>query len=126
MNFIGEELEETRHIEYYLLWCKSVLLQHGAHIKANSNDFMPILNLLVKNISTKSENLAKICDHNKYTLKYLLTVGSKKDSATDASEMECAGEQNDCDREDEEEDVDMSELQSKWSDDDEMDEDAIQ
>ncbi len=115
LNYIGEEMEETKHLEFYLKWCQSILLQHGSYIKDNSNEFMPILNLMVKNISQKSNNLGQVCDHNKFTIKYLLRVGEKKDSEEEEKpEEEDAVEEV----EDEEEDVDMEGLTSKWSDDD--------
>lgn len=116
LNFVGEEFEETRHIDFYLKWCQAILLQHGTYIKDNSNDFTPILNLLVKNISRKSEDLGKVCDHNKFAIKYLLKVGEKKLAAESTMDV---------DKEDEnlateghsDDDTDMEELKSKWSDD---------
>ena len=123
LNFIGEELEETRHLDFYLKWAKSILLQHSSFIKENSDEYLPILNLLVKNISQKSEDLGKVCDHNKFSIKYLLRVGEKKEEEEEKlGDMEVEEEEEEGDNEDE--DIDMSELKSKWSDEDDDDDDG--
>jgi periodic tryptophan protein 2 len=125
LNFLGEEMEQTRHFEYYLKWVLALLSQHGRYIKDNSTEFMPVLNLLVKNVSRKSEDLGKVCDFNKFSLRYLLQVAKRKaevggaggdrdmeteDSHSEEEDNDEVGDQND--------DVDMEELQAKWSDND--------
>jgi len=79
MNHIALEMENSKHLGFYLKWSKSIFLQYGAYIKENCNDMMPILNLLLKNIGRKSDELSKVCEHNKYAVKYLLNVGKKFD-----------------------------------------------
>jgi len=119
LNFIGEEIEDSRHIEFYLTWCRLILLHHGSYIKSSCNEFMPILNLLIKNISRKCEDFGKICDNNKFTMKYLVRMGEMSDVSkpqldpTDDMLSDKAGDSE------QGEDVDMETLVSKWSDDDE-------
>ena len=118
LNFIGEEFEDSRHLHFYLKWTKALLLEHGCLLKEKADEFLPILNLLIKNISQKSQDLGKVCDNNRFTIKYLSKVGEKmqlsgEDQKNDADEfMESENvEESDDDS------VDMSELRSKWSDD---------
>ena len=118
LNFIGEEFEETRHLDFYAKWSKAILLTHGTYIKDNSVQFMPTLNLMVKNISSKSEDLGKVCDHNKFSIKYLLQMGLRKEALTEVDGEEGEEMEAEAVQEEEEDDEDMSELQAKWSDDD--------
>ena len=119
---IAEEAESSRHIQFYLLWTKALLFNHGSHLKAESKRYLPILNLLIKNLTRKSEDLGKICDHNKYSIKYLLALGKSKrktksmevDNQSD-EELEDIGK-NINSAEDIDSDVDMEELAAKWSD----------
>ena len=122
LNFLGEELEQTRHFAYYLKWILAIFSHHSRYIKDNANDFMPVLNLLVKNMTRMSEDLGKVCDFNKFTIKYLLQVAKKRAEAGDRDkdmELEDSETEEDDEGQEEEEDCDMEELQAKWSDDDE-------
>merc|ERR1719447_518281 len=121
LAFIAEEAEHSRHVQFYLTWTKSILYNHGNFLKTESKQFTPLLNLLIKNLSRKSDELRKICDFNKYTMKYLIGLSQIK------------GEDNDEEEDDEQEEVetivketsledsdddDMAELATKWDDDD--------
>jgi periodic tryptophan protein 2 len=123
LNFLGEELEQTRHFGYYLKWILAILTHHSRFIKDNSNEYMPVLNLLVKNMTRMSEDLGKVCDFNKFTIKYLLQVAKRRaETENEEDGMEVGDsdqEQDEGDGTDMEEDCDMEELQAKWSDDDE-------
>ena len=122
LNFLGEELEQTRHFAYYLKWILAIFSHHSRYIKDNANDFMPVLNLLVKNMTRMSEDLGKVCDFNKFTIKYLLQVVKRRAEAGDRDkdmELEDSETEEDDEGQEEEEDCDMEELQAKWSDDDE-------
>ena len=119
LAFIAEEAEHSRHVQFYLTWTKSILYNHGNFLKTESKQFTPLLNLLIKNLSRKSDELSKICDFNKYTMKYLIGL-SQIEGGNDEEEeeeeevvnlaMETTGEDSD--------DDDMEELAAKWEDDD--------
>ena len=123
LSFIAEEAEVTRHIQFYLIWTKSLLQSHGTYLKSESKHFLPVLNLLIKNLTRKSEELGKICDHNKYSIRYLISLsetrrktGSSYDTLQDSDEeMDVIGKVTEVD---EDSDIDMTELTAKWSDDD--------
>ena len=119
MNHVGGELEASRHLEFYLKWCKSILIQHGSYIKQHGNDLMPVLNLLVRNISRKCEDLNKVCENNKFSLNYLLTVGKKMDedeTNEDGNEVEM--KEVDPDASDDDSELDIADLKGNWKDSD--------
>jgi periodic tryptophan protein 2 len=115
LMFVAEEAEVTRHIQFYLLWTKALLLSHGTYLKSESKHNLPVLNLLIKNLTRKSEDLGKICDHIKYSIRYLIALRLKGKVKSD-DEMEVTGKVTEVDN-DEDSDVDMTELAAKWSDD---------
>ena len=84
---------------------------------------------MIKNLSGKFDDLSKICDFNKYTMKYLVGVSrtrgdsnigeeESEDKQLDVSEGQTK-EISQLDSDDE----DMEELAAKWVDDDDEDED---
>ncbi|KAK3769873.1 hypothetical protein RRG08_036920 [Elysia crispata] len=74
LAFIGDMLEGTAHIEFYLLWLMPLLTSHGPKLKQRSQQVMTSLRTLQRNISRKYDELRKIADHNKYTSEYLLAL----------------------------------------------------
>jgi len=123
LTFVAEESETSRHIQFYLIWTKSLLYSHGSYLKSESKQVMPVLNLLIKNLTRKSEDLSRICDYNKYSIKYLIGLKdmTSKDSNVDGEEdMEVDGEVRDVTNQSDS-DEDMTELAAKWTDDDEDD-----
>jgi len=77
LNFIAKQLECSGHLEFYLSWCKELLVSHGRFCKTNSRTLMPILRLLQKSLSRHSGPMASLCDSNRYSLKYLLAIQPK-------------------------------------------------
>ena len=120
LMFIAEEAEVSRHLQFYLIWTKSLLYNHGAYLKTESKQYTPVLNLLIKNLTRKSEDLSRICDYNKYTIKYLIRLNETKHDE-DVEENMVAEDNvvkevtND---DDNDSDEDMTELAAKWSDSD--------
>jgi len=122
MNHVAGELESSRHIEFYLKWAKSIMIQHSLYIKSNSQELMPVLNLFVKNITRRSEDLAKVCENNKFSLNYLLTVGVKADEAASKAGENCDNiDMKEVEESDSDSEVDMTELQAKWDNEDDND-----
>jgi len=125
LEFVAEEFEETRHIEFYLKWTLFILSQHGRFLKEKCTDFMPVFNLLLKNLMRKKDNLGKVCDNNKYAIKYLMALEEtrersgtgEEDLDESEDEIHSAGVAEDMDV-DEQNDSDLEELQAKWTDDD--------
>ena len=86
---------------------------------------MPVFNLLLKNLMRKKDNLGKVCDNNKYAIKYLMALEEtrersgtgEEDLDESEDEIHSAGVAEDMDV-DEQNDSDLEELQAKWTDDD--------
>merc|ERR1712013_293997 len=125
LQFVAGELESSRHIQFYLAWTRALLISHGTFLKAESKKQLPMLNHLIKSLTRKSEDLSKVCEHNKYTISYLKSLSKTKRQKALSSEEE------DMEIEDEDgetivrevsadsDDEDMTELAAKWSDGDE-------
>ncbi|KAK7874490.1 hypothetical protein R5R35_001573 [Gryllus longicercus] len=80
LKYVATMLESSHHIEFYLTWIQSILTAHGPELCGSDTTIMPILLTLQKNITRKYEDLSKICDFNKYTIKFLLNLGKIKES----------------------------------------------
>ncbi|XP_034239927.1 periodic tryptophan protein 2 homolog [Thrips palmi] len=92
LKFVASSLESTRHIDFYLRWSTFLLnsLSPGLLRDRGSithSQLMPVLLTLQKAITRKRDDLAKICDYNKYTLRYLkkLSVLRKSDNALEGT-----------------------------------------
>ena len=123
MKFIGSELETSKHLHYYGVWCKNLLTHHGLWLKRKSTEYMPVLNLLQRNLTLKTKNLAELCEQNLYTMQFLSTMAKLKNLSPD-NDTDANADQNGVDSSDDEMmmmDVGMNELQSKWSDKDDSD-----
>ena len=83
---------------------------------------MPILNLLHRNITTKTKNLGELCERNLYTMEFLITMAELKKlnvKNQNGDEKE-SGIESDSDQDEVLMDTDnVQGLQSKWSDDSE-------
>ena len=124
---LGGGLENLEYLELskllVLVWTKSLLQSHGTYLKSESKHHLPVLNLLIKNLTRKSEDLGKICDNNKYNIRYLIALSEtrrkegmvKSLEESDDEEMDVMGKVTEIDESDE----DMSELAAKWTDDEE-------
>ena len=82
-------LESTRHLEFYLKWCQTLLYQNGTALKTSSSaeTIAPTLRLLQQNLSRHFDNLSKVCDHNKYFLR-LINILAKHNENEEEMESE--------------------------------------
>lgn len=93
-------MENSPHIEFYLLWFVHAMNIHGQFMKDNSSTFMPVFRQLQKNFTKQYSTLSSMfvylffqkgsfflnsfffqtnrCDDNTYTLDYLSTLYSQK------------------------------------------------
>lgn len=74
LEFVARRLEKSRHANFYLLWCKCLLIHHSVHLKPRSNKVMHTLNHLSKALTVKVDQLGKLCDTNKYQMEYILAT----------------------------------------------------
>ena len=111
-----------RHLHFYGVWCRCLLTHHGLWLKSKSVEHMPILNLLHRNITTKTKNLGELCERNLYTMEFLITMAELKKlnvKNQNGDEKE-SGIESDSDQDEVLMDTDnVQGLQCKWSDDSE-------
>uniref|UniRef100_T1KXW6 Small-subunit processome Utp12 domain-containing protein n=1 Tax=Tetranychus urticae TaxID=32264 RepID=T1KXW6_TETUR len=78
LSLLATALESTAHIEFYILWCQSILRQHGLTLKANysnASQMSATFRLLHRVITRWSDDLQKVADLNKYRLMLIQTFG---------------------------------------------------
>lgn len=78
---IAKLLESTVHIEFYMKWITALLRGHGpvlkTHMAGADRAISSTLRDLQRNVGRHYQNLVKICDHNKYMIKFVNEVLSK-------------------------------------------------
>ncbi|CAG8482711.1 6342_t:CDS:2 [Diversispora eburnea] len=88
LKFIAEHMEESPHIEFHLLWISKMLSTRGKYLKLHSNEFSSTFRLLQKAIGKIREDISKLCDDNKYMIKYILSACEKGEKGEKISEVE--------------------------------------
>ncbi|CAG2060245.1 unnamed protein product [Timema podura] len=81
LKHVSVALESTRHIEFYLQWVQCLLTNHGPRLraaKATRPGVVPVLNTLHKNLARRHDELSKICDFTKYSLRFINRLGELK------------------------------------------------
>ena len=79
---------------------------------------MPVLNLLQKNLTIKSKSLAEICEKNRYTLQFLLSMAELRRKNA-SNEIEAVN-QSDSESENDEnmsENIEDMQFESNWNED---------
>ncbi|CAN7995425.1 unnamed protein product [Ixodes hexagonus] len=95
LAFLGGKLESTTHMQFYVEWIVTLLRQHGEVLKERSGKVMATLRTLLKNVTLRHTELAKVCDHNKYLLRYIETLRELKARKGGKSEADDTDEEVD-------------------------------
>ena len=123
LKFLGGELERSRHLHFYAIWCHSLVTRHSSWIRQRPGELMPVLNLLHKNLLGKSQEMTGIVERNLHTMKFLLAMaGIKRASiaaaAKEQDEEAMDGVDDDVGGEEDDEDSDANiAMQSNWDSD---------
>lgn len=83
LQFAAKQLTTSRHVEFYLQWACTLLTQHGPKEDALSRHALLALH---ESLSRKYEQLSKVCDFNKYTLRVLGSVVTSEAAAANGEE----------------------------------------
>ncbi|XP_041358721.1 periodic tryptophan protein 2 homolog [Gigantopelta aegis] len=78
LSFVANQIESSAHIEFYLMWIKTLLTAHGPKLKQRSQLVMATIRNLQKNITRKYEDIGKLCDHNKYAMEFIMALSTLK------------------------------------------------
>jgi periodic tryptophan protein 2 len=81
MNFISSITteEDSPHVEFHLLWIKSLLAGHGRFISSNRRDFAPALRGIQKFATRLDKEINGLADSNIYTVAFLLDHNKEED-----------------------------------------------
>lgn len=60
LRFVAKQMESSKHLHFYLLWCHHALTYHGGKLKQRSGAIMPLLRTLQKNLTRHQKNLGKL------------------------------------------------------------------
>lgn len=95
LEFLASSLEKSRHLEFYLLWTKKLLMLHGCKLKTRSEKLLPIIQYLQKSIQRHFEDVSKLCDWNCYNMKYILAISQQRGMKRTAEESKDEDESED-------------------------------
>ncbi|CDW57176.1 periodic tryptophan protein 2 [Trichuris trichiura] len=108
LSFIGEDpLASSVHLEFYLLWVRSICLHHGLNMKLRMGKVSPAITKVLQSLKLRQKALSRMqvhryslnafrislsfrCDSNKYTLSYLLNVPRRVEATNDVGSSEDA------------------------------------
>uniref|UniRef100_A0A224Z5K1 Periodic tryptophan protein 2 n=1 Tax=Rhipicephalus zambeziensis TaxID=60191 RepID=A0A224Z5K1_9ACAR len=95
LNFVGAKLESTTHVHFYVTWVVTLLKGHGEVLKERSRNIMATLRTVTKNVGLRHTELSKVCDHNKYLLRYIETLRKFKETEGPEEGMSEGGSEDD-------------------------------
>lgn len=95
LDFLGQILIDTRHVEYYLLWIKGILYKHGVALKnLPSNEITSVIRSLHQNCYRIFKDVKRNCDYCSYSLEFVtrLPVESVNEEQQKEESMEVQDE----------------------------------
>uniref|UniRef100_A0A8D0L2J1 PWP2 small subunit processome component n=1 Tax=Sphenodon punctatus TaxID=8508 RepID=A0A8D0L2J1_SPHPU len=78
LEFLASAFETTRHLEFYLTWTQRLLMLHGQKLKTRATKLLPTIQFLQKSIQRHFEDVSKLCDWNRYNIKYALAISQHR------------------------------------------------
>jgi periodic tryptophan protein 2 len=74
LDVLSTKLDKSRHLQFYLSWCKELLTHHGPWLKDKSKSVMTSLTNLQRSLAIKEKSLCRLVEHNTFFLEYLTSV----------------------------------------------------
>ncbi|XP_053312786.1 periodic tryptophan protein 2 homolog [Spea bombifrons] len=98
--FLASQIESSRHLQFYLTWAHQLLMQHGQILKNRSVSLLPAIHSLQKSLQGHFSEISKLCDWNRYNMKFAVCLSRQRGVKRDAeesisgseSDMESAGD----------------------------------
>ncbi|RYP18585.1 hypothetical protein DL765_003870 [Monosporascus sp. GIB2] len=84
LRFVAAQTEESPHIEFCLLWIKSLVDKHGAWLTANRSKVDVELRVVARAIARMRDEIRRLADENVYMVDYLLGQADNKQKRADA------------------------------------------
>ena len=60
LDFVALQLDKSRHLHFYLLWCQQLLTVHGQKLKQLAGKLLAVLRGLQKSLTRRYEDLANV------------------------------------------------------------------
>ncbi|XP_074651858.1 periodic tryptophan protein 2 homolog [Tubulanus polymorphus] len=118
---LGSALETSPHLEFYMNWCQKLLYNQGSKLKQRSQSVIAHLRAVQKILNRRKEDIGKMCDQNRYSLQYLITLSqlkNKRKADSQAADLDKENEDNEGNEEmDEDDNDDDVALPSNWESD---------
>ncbi|AOA62879.1 90S pre-ribosomal component [Komagataella phaffii] len=80
LRFIGELSLESQHIEFNLIWIKSILAAHGKYISAHKFEFSVATRMIQRFLARIAKDVVKTSVRNGYLAEFLLDTRTQQDS----------------------------------------------
>ena len=74
MQSLSECMSKSAHFEFYVTWCESVLLTHGAYLKHSGSTLISALRGIHKAITQTQTDITTTVEDNLYKLDYIQAV----------------------------------------------------
>ncbi|XP_038616528.1 periodic tryptophan protein 2 homolog [Tachyglossus aculeatus] len=78
LEFLASAFEVSHHLEFYLTWSERILMLHGPKLKTRAGKLLPTVQFLQKSIQRHFDDISKLCDWNRYNIKYALAVSQQR------------------------------------------------
>ncbi|XP_069491780.1 periodic tryptophan protein 2 homolog isoform X2 [Ambystoma mexicanum] len=78
LHFLASAFDTSAHLEFYLTWAQRLLMQHGQSLKARSGTLLPMIQALQKSIQNHFDDISKLCDWNRFNIKYALALSQQR------------------------------------------------
>jgi periodic tryptophan protein 2 len=60
MDFLADRLDHSPHLQFYLHWCRELLVQHGPLLKKSSMPLMAAIKNLQKSVAQRQSDLGQM------------------------------------------------------------------
>ncbi|XP_063301836.1 periodic tryptophan protein 2 homolog [Pelobates fuscus] len=84
--FLASQIESSRHLQFYLMWAHQLLMLHGQNLKNRSISLLPAIHSLQKSLQAHFTEISKLCDWNRYNLKFALCLSRQRGAKRAAEE----------------------------------------
>ncbi|XP_022092797.1 periodic tryptophan protein 2 homolog [Acanthaster planci] len=92
LSFLATQLESSAHLEFYLTWSEHILTLHCPSFQTQSSSTQALLRALQKSLTRKLQDLGKMCDSNRFSLQYIMTLATQRSAKRSASERKTESE----------------------------------
>lgn len=94
LEYVSKQINNSHHIEFYLNWSTKLLTAHAP--KDNLFKQQSLVSIQ-DSLTRKHEQLSKVCDFNKYTMKVLIEMGNAKVQVETGAKINSDDENSDSD-----------------------------